>query len=421
MKKNQKKAKQLFFESFKEIIFLIIVFLLPTQFGKHFFFNFSYLNGLRVDYLAPTIYLIDIFIFILFLFHIKEVFRFLTKKSFLFIYFFLLINIIFSKNKFIASYGMVRIFQWLIFYYLSKIYFKKISKKILLINFLIIGLVQLFLSFYQMIFHQSVQGIFYFLGERLFNIQTPGIAKSSFFDKEILRPYGSFSHPNSLGGFFLLLYFFVLTEKDFKKNIFLKSTVLLIFNILIFFSFSKVAIITFLILNSFYFIFSFKKTNCFFCFLNKIINPLFLGLIFLFAKGDLLTFEKRVELIKNSFSIIYKNFFFGVGIKNYLLAQTNFSSKFPFFFNQPVHNIFLLLLAETGIFIFSFFIFYLLNIFKNIFQEKKLFLLYLFLPVILTGFFDHYWLTLSQNFLVLAFVYGSVSSSFFIFKFSSKS
>jgi len=421
MKKNQKKAKELFFESFTEIIFLITVFLLPTQFGKHFFFNFSYLNGLRVDYLATTIYLIDIFIFILFLFHINEIFRFLTKKSFLFIYFFLLINIIFSKNKFIASYGMVRIFQWLIFYYLSKIYFKKISKKILLINFLIIGLVQLFLSFYQMIFHQSAQGIFYFLGERLFNIQTPGIAKSSFFDKEILRPYGSFSHPNSLAGFFLLLYFFVLIEKDFKKNIFLKSTVLLIFNILIFFSFSKVAIITFLILNSFYFIFSFKKTNCFFCFLNKIINPLFLGLIFLFAKGDLLTFEKRVELIKNSFSIIYKNFFFGVGIKNYLLAQTNFSSKFPFFFNQPVHNIFLLFLAETGIFIFSFFIFYLLNIFKNIFQEKKLFLLYLFLPVILTGFFDHYWLTLSQNFLVLAFVYGSVSSSFFIFKFSSKS
>ena len=36
--------------------------LLPTQLGKHFWPGWSLISGIRVDYLAPTIYLVDIIV-----------------------------------------------------------------------------------------------------------------------------------------------------------------------------------------------------------------------------------------------------------------------------------------------------------------------------------------------------------------------
>ena len=53
----------------KSLILAAIVgafaFLLPSQLGKHYFFSFSYLSGIRVDYLAPTLYMTDIIAIIL--------------------------------------------------------------------------------------------------------------------------------------------------------------------------------------------------------------------------------------------------------------------------------------------------------------------------------------------------------------------
>jgi len=37
-------------------LFWLLVFLLPVQFGRHFWPEWSYVMGLRIDYLSPTIY-----------------------------------------------------------------------------------------------------------------------------------------------------------------------------------------------------------------------------------------------------------------------------------------------------------------------------------------------------------------------------
>src|SRR5579872_1357131 len=50
-----------------KIIFYLFIFLLPTQFGKHFWLDFSYVLGQRVDYLSPTLYTTDILVTALFL------------------------------------------------------------------------------------------------------------------------------------------------------------------------------------------------------------------------------------------------------------------------------------------------------------------------------------------------------------------
>lgn len=395
-------------------LLLIFIFLLPTQFGKHFFPSFSYLNGIRVDYLSPTLYLTDIIVFFLFVFNFKTIINFLISKK-LFIFFsFMAANVFFAENQPVALYQYAKIIEFVVVFFLGKILFGKVSEKAVLATVFLSGTFQLILSLVQLILKHSLQGIVYFFGERLFSLSTPGIAKAALGGLEILRPYGTFSHPNSLAGFFLLLYFFVLVYKNFDKYTVLKYLSLLVFTILIFISFSKTAILTFLILNSLYFIFN-SQIKCLICKIARILIPIFVSLIFLFAITDPLTIDKRVDLIKNAFSIIVDNPIFGVGLGNYLVVQSQFNSRYLLFFNQPVHNIFLLFMAETGILIFTILLKWLLSI--KIIKEG----MFIVFAVVLTGIFDHYWMTLQQNRLLLAFIYGAVSNSFFIFKLRSRS
>jgi len=398
---NKKKSNLIFFKIQNFFLYLFI-FLLPTQFGRHFFFSFSYINGLRVDYLAPTLYLIDIIFFLIIIFNFRLVYSFFKQKKIIFLFLFLSLNILFSLSKPIAFYSILKVIQFLlIFYFFYKL---KINYNFFLLSFLSITIIEVFLAFYQLKFGKSFDGFFYFLGERNFNLSTPGIAKTSFFGKELLRPYATFSHPNSLAGFYLLFYTFLLTNKNFERYFLLRNTLLFLSSVLIIFSFSKVAIISFLIIN---FIFYFQKIkSCRLCLLAKISVFFSISLIFLFAKGDPFTLEKRKELILNSLNII-KNFpLFGVGLGNYLFAQKDFSPSFPLFFNQPVHNIFLLLIAELGLLFFIFTLFFIINFFKKKAKKISSAIYYLITAIFLTGLFDHYWLTLKQNFILLAVIFG---------------
>ncbi|MCX7881023.1 MAG: O-antigen ligase family protein [Patescibacteria group bacterium] len=388
--------------SFKEKLsqWLMVVFLLflPTQLAKHFFLGFSYLSGVRVDYLAIKIYLTDVIFFFLLCLNLKTVFSFFKKNYWLF--FLLFFNFIFALNKQVAFYYSVKVLEWLaVFIIFTK---NQLSFKKILLAFAANGFLELTLAIFQLFYQRSLQGVVYFLGERYFTLITPGIAKISFFGKEILRPYASFSHPNSLAGFYLLLYFFVLTNKKINRFFYWRFFILFVSASLIFLSFSKIAIIGFLFLNLIYFLKNNK--NCGLCFFSRTTTFFILSLIFLQGKGDPHSFLKRVELFKNSLIIIIQHPLFGVGLGNYLLAQNHFSSPYPLFFNQPVHNIFLLIIAEIGI-PMAFFLFYKLFFFL---KKRKFTIDYLLLTIIFTGFFDHYWLTLQQNFFLLAIVFGLV-------------
>jgi hypothetical protein len=107
------------------------------------------------------------------------------------------------------------------------------------------------------------------LGERYFTISTPGIAKVAMQGKEILRAYGTFSHPNSLAGFYLLQYVFILYEKRFNKFTFLKYLVLGLSSMLVFISFSKIVIILYLGVTGFYL---FKNLSCKLCLIGRLIG-----------------------------------------------------------------------------------------------------------------------------------------------------
>ncbi|QQG44387.1 MAG: O-antigen ligase family protein [Candidatus Roizmanbacteria bacterium] len=382
------------------LIIFVFILLLPTQLGKHFFFSLSYLSGVRIDYLAPTIYLTDIIAFLILFLNVKILWNLLKNKFFLIFIFLISLNILFSQVKPIAFYQTLKIIEILGLFFVFKE--KILSLKMILFAFALGASFEVILSIMQFASKHSIQGIFYFFGERYFTLSLPDIAKTSLFGVEILRPYGTFSHPNSMGGFYLLIYFFVLTGNKFT-NVYLKSLILFLSSILIFLSFSKIAIITYLFLNIIYLIKNKLRLNCSLCFFSRILVLIILALFFISAKGDILSFDKRVTLFQNALTIIWQNPLFGVGMGDYLFAQHQIAIKYPYFFLQPVHNIILLFLSEAGIILFGF-VFY--NLYKIYKDYKSYSFYYCFAAVLVTGMFDHYWLTLQQNLLLFPVIFG---------------
>ncbi len=323
----------------------------------------------------------------------------------------LLLPVIFSIVQPLAVYRYVKILEFIAVF--AIVLQKRQSLKLFLGATLIGAGFEFVLTLSQFINKQSLQGIFYFFGERYMTLALPDIAKASINGVEFLRPYGTFSHPNSLAGFYLLVYFFVLTTKQWSNEIRIfritRYSLLITSFLLVFLSFSKVAIGVFLILNILYLIRSKFYTHCKICFVARIAVLAVITAVVFFAKGDVASVEKRIQLLKDSFVIIAHYPLFGVGLGNYLVAQHGFVMKYPYFFLQPVHNIFLLWLAETGVVIGGFVLYKLLKSVRQQLNNRATdALFYCSIVLLLTGMFDHYWLTLQQNFLLIPVIFSLI-------------
>lgn len=147
-----------------------------------------------------------------------------------------------------------------------------------------------------------------------------------------------------------------------------------------------------------------KKVDCRPCTLSKVILSFFLLFFVLSIKGDQFSFQKRLTFLNNSIKIITSHPFTGVGMGGYLIAQNAFPQRYSIFFEQPVHNIFFLVVAELGIPLACILLGFIYERIK-FFLTTPPFLLPL-LCVLITGSIDHYWITLQQNTLLLAIIFG---------------
>lgn len=406
------KTKQNLRQRFFDFLIFSFLVLLPTQLGKHFFVDFSYIKGVRIDYLAPTLYLTDVLFFIILFLARKSVISYLGRNRKLVLLLFLLsiYNILSGQYIFLALYKFLRYLQICLLF----VIFKELKIKPLFVytSFMISVLYTFVLALLQFASKSSLQGLFYYLGERSFNITTPSIAKTSLSGVELLRPYATFSHPNSMAGFFLLIFIFFLTNpSNLKRNILILSS--LFFTILIIFlSFSKIAFLA-LFFIMFFYIIRYGKKGCVLCKTSKILTVFILLLIVFAAQGDIFSLEKRALLIQQSLSIFAGNLISGVGFGHYLIWQKSYSHPFNSYFLQPVHNIFILFLTEAGIFLGGF-IFYLIAKFAAL-NKNPVFILFA-ASIFITGSFDHYWLTLHQNMLALGVFAGIFSSKQLLLK-----
>lgn len=392
-----------------KLLFQLFIFLLPTQIGKHFWPEWSHVYGIRTDYLSPTIYLTDILVLLMLVVWIlrtKVKTRLLFWKISLLIAF-LAANIFFAQNPEAALIKWVKVAE-LAFIVLLVAKEKKLEIKSWVLKPLFLSLLTFsFIAFGQFILQRTIGGLFYWLGERSFTLATPGIAKFNFLSQWYMRPYSTFPHPNVMAGFFAVGLVLLLGKKYFHWS-------LLFVLLAIVLSVSHGVWISLIIVGLFYFLTRRRKELFKRLYVLIITLTIAISLILPIVSGNLLgTLEyseevhRRLSLTKVSGLMMAARPFVGVGMNNFIVELAN-SKNAPLvsWWFQPVHNIFLLVFSEVGILGFGLFLIFLSIVVRKGLSKKDRTLALAFLLIILTGFMDHYWLTLQQTQLLGSVVLG---------------
>ncbi len=425
----------------KNLFYLILLFL-PTQLGRHFWPSFSFVQGIRIDYLSPTIYLTDVLIFLLLVILVVSVFRNPKKLNlkhkilnikYLLLILFLLAGVIFSKNPPVGIYGLIKLLEFIFLglYFAKNISFDK--KKIgIIASIFALGIIfESSVAILQFIRQSSSGGLLYYFGERFFDGQTPGIANVSLSGHLILRPYGTLPHPNVLAGYLTITMIIVISNlksqiSNLKKTLYLCS--ILIGTVALLLTMSRVAILLWILILFIRMLQAVYKKNKFTIY-YLLLTILIIGTIVVVSPLRLrftdikITDESitdRQALVNASVKMIEKKPIFGFGINNYLVELPYFiKSTNRTFVLQPVHNIYLLIASEVGVIGFMFFLWFIKITYQRIMRQK--FSIFNFLAslkvwrsgqfsiltmVLIIGFFDHYFLTVQQGQLLIAFVFG---------------
>jgi hypothetical protein len=393
-----------------QFFFSLLVIFLPTQLGYHFWPMWSMVLGRRVDYLSPTIFVTDILIFcVLFSWifskglHAIKI-KPMTVWSFVCVSLIICINIFFSQRPLLAIATWVKAIEcvWLGWYIVrTKPSFQRISELfsigVFYISIIAIG---------QFMLQHSIGGPLWFLGERTFDVDSPGIAKVIINGKEWLRSYATFPHPNVLGGFLAVVLPFLFYQQTRKPSKFFWSIYILgIVALVSTFSRSSWVI---LVIGMFW-VWHAKKQM----FWVPLFLSIVMGIIFFLTplSSSDESFVVRSELNTAAIQIWKSSPLFGVGAGNFLAALPHHIPSRAIYFLQPVHNIYLLMLSEIG-----FVGFVGIGIFIYILQRKllifkKFSIMHVCLFALLSiGLVDHYPLSLQQGRLLFAVVVGLLCS-----------
>lgn len=392
-----------------KLLTYLVIFLIPTQLAIHFWPDFSFVYGIRVDYLSPAIYLTDILIFLLVTIKALDFVKIIRKnKKVVYLLLLLIVfNVGLSSNPAISTIRWIKVLVFLLFFVLVYIRKKELSLNKVFNTILYSASFFSLIGIYQFFFGKTT-GLFWLLGERSFTLNSPGIALVELSGQDFLRAYSTFSHPNSMGGYLGLVILFIIFQHKYIKSIFDKFLFAVIFlGFVLTFSFSSmvallISLVVSLVAKKFPKKMTYTPLLCF-AILSSFALPLVSTKIFAFSKGLGAVFSERVELSYFAGQMINNNFFIGVGLNTFipnipkLVGILNYS-----WILQPVHNIFLLVFSELGILGFVVFFVAIYKLLKN----GNIYLKMIVVFVITSGLFDHYWVTLQQNNLLLVFLIG---------------
>ena len=395
------------------LVLPVLIFLIPTQLGYHFWPDFAHVFGIRVDYLSPTIYLTDVLILSLFIFWVNTKPK-IGRRTIVWIISFLLfafINVSLAKNTGAALYKWIKIFEFAFFgYYLSSLKGLDIKRQIILplsisiLFFSSVGILQ-FLK------QGALGGPLYFLGERSFSPSSPGIALVDIGGTQYLRAYSTFSHPNSFAGFLVTGLILLTFSKESRR---LKMLVFTLGLTALFLSFSLGALLGLAVVLLFYLITRIS---------TRILKKSLIAIIFLsiflsmaqaiYSKGYLRAgnlpedIHNRLVLAGAAGKLFSFSPVWGVGLNNFIvrLPEIKLVTGVSWWL-QPVHNIFLLVLTETGIFGLLLFTYLLTTAGAASAKKGKILFGLAIIFIVVTGLVDHYWLTLQQNQLLASLILG---------------
>lgn len=394
-------------------LFSLLVALLPLNLGKHFELPASYIGNLLIDYWVPTIYIQDlILVLLLTLWLFTKPWKriILSKYSFLPIFFLfsIFLSSLISQVPLISFLWFIRfvLYSMLSLYISTDLIISvdlKKAVKVLSISFVFVA----FLSILQFKLQHSVFNNYLFFGEQPYSFSTNGIHLENYWGFSKVPPYGLFRHPNILAGLFSIV--FTLSFYYLKKSRFLT---LILFSIIVFISHSFAGYLSLAVSLLFSLVLYLRKKSMNIGSLSFVlfICLLFLSFGFTFVKNTSLepSIYRRMSLNSTSITTFINNPLYGIGP----LMSVSYGIESPknlsdLVFYQPVHNIYLLVLSEMGIFSFVFFI---INILLLIFylQSKKVKepLLICFSQLLVLFSFDHYFFTIHQPLLLMFILLG---------------
>jgi hypothetical protein len=349
-------------------LFPLIIFLIPSNLAKHFILPSSYVGGSLVDYLIPTLYLTDILIILLLI--LKPLnWRQIPRPIIVFLVC-LLPSVILAASPIPAIYKWFKFLEigllaaWVKENYLT-LYDTRAGKSVRL-GLMLAVIFQSILAIGQWLNQGSLAG-YWFLGEQPYTTASTGIDKITWLDGSLkIPPLGTTPHPNVLAGFLVIS---LAVIGNWKLEFFSL--------IPLFLTFSLSAWLAVLIRN------------------KRILLAGLIGLIIFGKNLSFLapesSFSRRNQLTQMAFAMFYDRPLTGVGLNNFTVVMDRYGLiPATTRFLQPVHNIYLLLLSETGLAGLTSFGYL-------IFKLKKSRLLWLLLFL---GLFDHWPLTLQTGLLL---------------------
>jgi hypothetical protein len=326
----------------------------------------GYVNGLRSDYLIPRLYVSDLILIALLLINWKSLISLVktgsasTKKAALI----LLVIIAFAIRQFLSPHSSTAIWNFFQILLLSGVGWLLLTKQCISKNIWLGGLsvallLQTVVGWYQF-WQQKPLLPYYFLGETAIN-HSIGIPQEEYPFLELgnkVIPHGTTAHPNVLAGFIgiysvLLISFILKTKLSKSSSLFFSLTIASSWSLLFLIrSFSGAALLTtggIILLGSNYFRFRQQKW----------LAPTLVVAIFI--SGFLLSYlptidtsiSRRQYLLQSSADYVKQHFshmLLGAGISNFTAISEQFSPNTEIVrFNQPVHNVGWLFLAENGL------------------------------------------------------------------------
>jgi hypothetical protein len=298
-----------------------------------------------------------------------------------------------AETLFPAISAFTRILLYFLFFYYVAFKFEPVRDFIPTIRILSISVFfTALLALLQWFNQGAIFNNYLVFGEQPYNFSTYGVVRENLLDSTVIPSYGTFRHPNILGGFLAITLLWLLVMVPESKFVTLSFIVG-----------------TFALLTTFgYYAFFAFLLGIIFLFLNKKISLIVtLAVAFFSLTLPLFTFssvslERRAWLLDRAYTLIYKNPLFGIGLNSF--------SQFPVEtrFNQPVHNVFILILVECGVLAFILFAVFLGSTLTKA-SKYRLFFTSL-LQMVLLFSFDHYFLTIHQTLLLFLLTCGIVYS-----------
>lgn len=265
-----------------------------------------------------------------------------------------------------------------------------------------------------------------FLGESVIGEGIKGVAKIDIGNDKIVRAYGTFAHPNILGGFLVVGIWLLI---DYIKRCKWALIVLILAIMALVLTFSRSAFVALIGGGLTYFSVIQRKIDWKYPILFVSIVALIITMFDLNSAvvERLLLFHDDAGSQRMEYVDVSKNMFFGhpfgVGIGNFTGLMQDFTEEkmFPWLM-QPVHNVFLLVLNESGWVAMIVFLLIIGRIFMktlriNDFQNKMdkdlaCILTGCTVSIVIISLFDHYfWTDYSGQ--ILLVIYLGLASSFF--------